>query len=606
MSDINKCHQSINEFIKVQKEKESGLVNQITNSDSDSGSDKSIYNQVKDILGLKIKSKSTSALNTRNKLSKSVSIKSDLSKPVLYVRPTPVVISRPNTSTNMQHVQREPSIPVVQSMVTPSVIVPSIRTQPVTVSSIKTQPVTVSSIKTQPVTVPVPSIRTQEAEPVLRVKSMVRRIEKRTDRTGGNNDEFLSSTSVNSTYNAHGGEQSNFKEIKHKAHIDITNNIDKDFSKYENTNSSDTETFLKRLDNKIIEFNGGNNEINSDISTEHFLNYLEEKLQKSKNTQSGGAVNKILKDSFIEGINKGNYIDNDTITQQDIINRIRMSGGEKNIRRQKSDEKENPSPESDEEDDSDEEHVLSDSSSDSDEKENPSPESDEEDEEDDDKNIRRQKSNEKENPSSESESESDSDDDLKNKPSSDDDLENKPSSDDDSSSDSDDKEGQSDLGGGSEVNENDEDEDDKSSDDSSSSSSESSESSDDSNESKKDKKIKKKSKEVNRLKINKINKNDDSSSSLTETESSDTDSSDNDSESSNSSDELKNNKKTNVKRTTKKEDVDSDDSMSSIIISSENKSVTPYMLSTSSLNTNDVNLISFSPKYNKKKSKRSK
>ncbi len=305
--------------------------------------------------------------------------------------------------------------------------------------------------------------------------------------TGGKTNDYNISSTSQENFIQKGGEQVKFSDVKNKAHIDITNNIDKEFSKYENINTSDTETFFKNIDNKINEMKGGEQELTSEVSTEQFLNYLEKKINDA---QTGGSVNKILKDSFIEGINKGDYIDNDTITQQDIINRIRMSGGRDN------------------------------------------------------------------NDSEEEEPEQDNEDETKQ------DSEEEPVQD-----------------GG------DTDEDDSSSDDSDDSSE-----SDKSSDSEKNKKEKKK---VNRNKLNKKNKKDDSSSSENEDSSeSDTDESDNSSSDSDDDENL------HVRRQLKKNA--SDDSLSSIIISSENKSITPYMLSSSSLNTNDINLVSFSPKHTKK------
>jgi hypothetical protein len=93
---------------------------------------------------------------------------------------------------------------------------------------------------------------------------------------------------------------------------------------------TDTDVFLQNISKKLNELTGGakddNIEINSSVSTEQFLNYIEQKLN---NNLKGGDINNILQDSFIKGMNKGGYLNKNKkrISQQDILNRIRMSGG---------------------------------------------------------------------------------------------------------------------------------------------------------------------------------------------------------------------------------------------------------------------------------------
>jgi hypothetical protein len=280
-----------------------------------------------------------------------------------------------------------------------------------------------------------------------------------------------------------GGEQLNFNNIKQNAHLEVSKYIINDIAEYENNTVSDTDVFLQNINKNINnKLEGGNIELNSNVSTERFLDYIEDKLNNNLNNNlNGGDINNILQDSFIKGMNKGGYLDNDTITQQDILNGIRMYGGKKNESETESDE------DSDNEDSDNEESELE----------------------------------------SELESESESDSDkLK--------FNTKRSSD---------KRGQ--------------------------------------------------------------NKYDSSSDSSSDSNSDSNSDSDDESESSSG----KNNYTTgpSVKRGKKTENYkynsDSDsDSLSSIIVTSEDKSVTPYMVSSSSLQTDDINLISFSPKHTTKKS----
>jgi hypothetical protein len=219
-----------------------------------------------------------------------------------------------------------------------------------------------------------------------------------------------------------------------------------------------------------------------------------------QNSHIDGNINNILEDSFIKGIQNGGYLDNDTITQQDIINRIKMSGGENH--------EDSNSEDSDDSDNSDDSENLneSDKSESSDESES-----------------------ESESEKKETETNDDSDSDLNS-----DSVES--------------NENKDNLDGG-----------------------------------------RKKSK-------------DDSSESSESSDSSSSSSSDTDSESDN---EIKYKTGHNISRVKKNNDSVS----SSIIISSDKSvSVTPYMLSESSLKTDDINLVSFSPKKKSpiKKASRSK
>jgi hypothetical protein len=185
-----------------------------------------------------------------------------------------------------------------------------------------------------------------------------------------------------------GGRQLDYNNYKNNAHINVSDYITQKLSKYENTDSdtsvflenmnnklnnvaggyksnhiesdtaiflqninnkinelkgsgnvkannseTDTSIFLQNINNKLNELTGGNNnkandniEINSSVSTEHFLNYIENKLN---NNLEGGDINNILQDSFIKGMNEGGYLNKKKtkISQQDILNRIKMSGG---------------------------------------------------------------------------------------------------------------------------------------------------------------------------------------------------------------------------------------------------------------------------------------
>jgi hypothetical protein len=331
-----------------------------------------------------------------------------------------------------------------------------------------------------------------------------------------------------------GGELLNYNNIKQKAHIEVSNYINNDISKYENNldnTETDTEVFLQNINNKLNELGGGNMELNSNsnsnlnsnVSTEQFLDYVENKLN---NNLKGGDINNILQDSFVKGMNKGGYLENDTITQQDILNRIRMSGGRND-------------------DDVDVDDDESDESNDSDD-------------------------------DSDDETESDS-------------------SDDKDKSDSDNKSSKMDKKKTSSSSSSDNallyDSDNNNSDNETSESSESSQSS--------------KSSETDKQDMD-GGKHNDSSTSSNDSKSSDSKSSSDSSESSSSSSSTKINYTTgpSAKRVNKTEyDSESDeDSLSSIIVSSEDKSVTPYMMSSSSLKTEDINLISFSPKKESKKS----
>ena len=154
-----------------------------------------------------------------------------------------------------------------------------------------------------------------------------------------------------------GGKQINYDNYKKNAHMKVSDYINKNISEYENSDT-DTSAFLQNINNKLNELSGGNNninnntdtdtsvflqninkklneltggqnvELNSSVSTEHFLNYIENKLNNNLNNNlNGGDINNILQDSFIKGMKKGGYLDKNRISQQDILNRIRMSGG---------------------------------------------------------------------------------------------------------------------------------------------------------------------------------------------------------------------------------------------------------------------------------------
>ena len=182
-----------------------------------------------------------------------------------------------------------------------------------------------------------------------------------------------------------GGKQINYDNYKKNAHMKVSDYINKNISEYENSDT-DTSAFLQNINNKLNELSGGNNninnntdtdtsvflqninkklneltggqnvELNSSVSTEHFLNYIENKL--NHNLQ-GGDINNILQDSFLKGMNKGGYLKNKKkISQQDILNRIRMSGGGK-----KDDEDDSSSSSSDSDSDSDSDKSSSSSSS---------------------------------------------------------------------------------------------------------------------------------------------------------------------------------------------------------------------------------------------------
>jgi len=133
--------------------------------------------------------------------------------------------------------------------------------------------------------------------------------------------EFSTTSPMN--YGQSGGQLDN-NSLKKKTHTEVSDFINNEISKFENNSESETSVFLQNINDKLSGIGQNGQGVNSDVSTEKFLNYIEDKLNNNLN---GGDINNILKDSFIEGMNKGGYLENDTITQQDIINRIRMSGG---------------------------------------------------------------------------------------------------------------------------------------------------------------------------------------------------------------------------------------------------------------------------------------
>ena len=147
------------------------------------------------------------------------------------------------------------------------------------------------------------------------------------------NSIIPSSTSFESIYQnniQNGGNQINNDVLKRKTHINVSNYINNDIFQFEKAevksesvseSVSDTSVFLNNTAKHLNQLTGGNEELNTNISTEEFLNYVETKLN---NNLSGGDINNILQDSFMKGINKGGYLDNDTITQQDILNRLRI------------------------------------------------------------------------------------------------------------------------------------------------------------------------------------------------------------------------------------------------------------------------------------------
>ena len=310
-----------------------------------------------------------------------------------------------------------------------------------------------------------------------------------------------------------GGEQLNFENYKNRAHVEVSDYINNNISKYDTVESetSNTEVFLQNINDKLIgggnysakeeensDYDGGNIEINSSVSTEHFLDYIENKLN---NNLKGGDINNILQDSFIKGMNEGGYLDKKPpkISQQDILNRIRMSGGAKKNKNDDDDDDDDDDEEDDKSSDEDDSSSESSESSSSTKNEYTT------------KNISKRSNNKKK-------SEDDSDDDS------------------DSDSDKDSNE---------------------------SNDSNDSDDSDVSNDSDKDDNVASESEPVKKTYKNK-------------------------------------------KSTTQQ--IDSE-SLSDIIVTSE-KSITPYMLSNSSLQTEDINLVSFSSqdpkKYKSNKSKSKK
>ena len=136
----------------------------------------------------------------------------------------------------------------------------------------------------------------------------------------------VSTTSFDNIYQNNIQDGGNLNDLRKKTHRDVSKFINNNISEYEKiennseseiVSDSDTSVFLNNTAKKLNQLNGGNVELNTNASTEEFLDYVENKLN---NNLTGGDINNILQDPFI----KGGYIDNDTITQQDILNRLRL------------------------------------------------------------------------------------------------------------------------------------------------------------------------------------------------------------------------------------------------------------------------------------------
>jgi len=393
------------------------------------------------------------------------------------------------------------------------------------------------------------------------------------------NSIMNSSTSFDTQYNniQEGGNQT---DLKKRTHYEVSNFINNDISRFENTevsvSDSDTSVFLNNTAKHLNQLTGGNVELNTNASTEEFLDYVENKLN---NNLTGGDINNILQDSFMKGINNGGYIDNDTITQQDILNRLRLyvngnqQGGESN-------EDEYDVTDDDDVTDPKKEEGKGEGEGEGEDEGVTNTDSEEEEKE---QNGGRRKNN-----SSDSSSSSDEDDSSSDSSSS---IE-------ENSSSIKLKIKSKRLNGNSKINDDnltDEEDDDSSS-------------SDEEDESDKLFETKEKTKRsVNKIdNINVLGSEDDEDDEDDDVDDDDDedddDDDDDDDDSSDSEDKSSDDKKT--KDNKKKSDYNAD-SLSSIIISSSKASITPYMMSSDySLHTDDINLISFSPKNMKKNKKK--
>lgn len=397
------------------------------------------------------------------------------------------------------------------------------------------------------------------------------------------NSIINSSTSFNTQYHNNIQEGGNQTDLKKKTHYEVSNFINNDISRFENTevesvSDSDTSVFLNNTAKHLNQLTGGNVELNKKASTEEFLDYVENKLN---NNLTGGDINNILQDSFMKGINKGGYIDNDTITQQDILNRLKLyvSGNQTGGGIEEEDE------------DITDTYTDTDTNTDTDTDTNTEEKNDEEEEttsteEEEIVQTRknRQHGGRRKNNSSDSSSSSSSDNDSS-----------------DSSSSSDEKSSSIKLKIKSKrLKNNDNNLIDKLSDKEDDDESDEDDDEDDEDEDKETKEKTKRS--VNKIDhITVLGSEDDEDDEDDESDEDDDDSSDEDDKDELSDEDDKDESSDNKKN--KKVNY-SADSLSSIIISSSKESITPYMMSSdNSLHTDEINLISFSPK-NIRKNKR--
>ena len=404
------------------------------------------------------------------------------------------------------------------------------------------------------------------------------------------NSIMNSSTSFDTQYHNNIQEGGNQTDLKKRTHYEVSNFINNDISRFENTevesvsdSDSDTSVFLNNTAKHLNQLTGGNVELNTNASTEEFLDYVENKLN---NNLTGGDINNILQDSFMKGINKGGYIDNDTITQQDILNRLRLYvNGNKKGGRGKDNEDEDDTytdPEEEGKEVTDPDHEEGEDGKGEEGEENsvtsPTHNNTEDGDGDGDGYKKNHRGGRRKNNSSDSSSSSDED-----------------NSSSDSSSSIEENSSSIKLkikskrpNGNSKINDDNltDEEDDDSSD----------EDEDEEDESDKLFETKEKTKRS-------VNKTDHITVLGSEVDDDDDDEDDDDDDSSDSEDKSSDDKKT--KHNNKKSDYNAN-SLSSIIISSSKESITPYMMSSDySLHTDDINLISFSPE-NMKKNKKSK
>jgi hypothetical protein len=161
------------------------------------------------------------------------------------------------------------------------------------------------------------------------MQTLQKKLFKKNNSLNGNNifdSMSVSTTSFDNIYQNNIQDGGNLNDLRKKTHRDVSKFINNNMSEYEKiennseseiVSDSDTSVFLNNTAKKLNQLNGGNVELNTNASTEEFLDYVENKLN---NNLTGGDINNILQDPFI----KGGYIDNDTITQQDILNRLRL------------------------------------------------------------------------------------------------------------------------------------------------------------------------------------------------------------------------------------------------------------------------------------------